>query len=624
MRTLLLGFVVASLSSSSAAASKPAGAALAPIRIAVDARDIARKVLHAHLTIAATPGPLTLLYPKWIPGEHGPSGPIVNLTGMTVRAAGGASVAWTRDPVDMFSFHVDVPAGASRLDVDLDFLLPMGGDFTAGRSASDRLGVLAWNTVLLYPQGLTSDSTVYEAALSVPEGWSWATALPEKTHSAKEVTFNPVSLTRLVDSPVLMGANLRPVRLGNGEPLHEVEFAADSPLALDLKPEWKTGLDHLVEQAFALFKARHYTSYRWLVSLSDHVAHFGLEHHESSDDRLGERTLADDAGRRSLAFLLAHEYVHSWNGKFRRPADLLTSDYGQPMQSGLLWVYEGLTEYLGFLLPARSGLWTAEEYRECLASIAATLDRRAGRSWRSLGDTATAAQVLYGAPQEGESWRRSVDFYDESALIWLEAEVLIRRATQGQRSLDDFCRKFHGGPEGPYVVKPYTLDEVVTTLGGVAPHDWRGFFDARVTRLAPRATLAGIEGSGWKLTFSEQPNVFRKDAEAREKETDESTSIGIVVREDGRLRDVNPTLAAGQAGIAAGMKLVAVNTRRYTPEVLRDALRATRSGTPIELLIENDDFLWTRQLKYDGGLRYPHLVRDESQPDVLTQIIASR
>lgn len=602
------------------AAPKPAPQP-APIRLSVDARDAPRKRLHAQISMAAAPGTLTLVYPKWIPGEHGPSGPIVNLAGIVMRS-GGQPVAWRRDPADMFAFVVDMPAGSPTLEVDLEFLIPAGGAFTAGRSASEQLAVLSWNTVLLYPAGRSSDAVTFEPRLRLPEGWSHASALPESARAGGEIAFGSVPLTRLVDSPVLMGAHLAAVRLEADGPAHELSVAADSAAALELKPAAKAGLEKLIGEAKALFGAQHFQSYRWLLALSDHVEWFGLEHHESSDNRMGERTLAGDPGRRGLAGLLAHEYVHSWNGKFRRPADIFTTDYQRPMRTNLLWVYEGLTQYLGALLPARSGLWTAEEYRENLASLAARLDQQAGREWRPLVDTAVSAQVLFGASDEGSSLRRDVAFYDESVLIWLEADMRIRQASGEKLSLDDFCRRFHGGPEGPYVVKQYGLDEVLTTLQGLATHDWRGFFAERVDRVAPRAPLGGLAAAGWKLAFSEEPNVFRKDREERDKVVDESASIGVWVREDGRFKDVVPGLAAARAGLTAGMKLVAVNGRRYTPEVLRDALKATRNGGALELLVDNEDFFRSVKLAYDGGLRYPHLVRDEAKPDLLAKLIA--
>jgi predicted metalloprotease with PDZ domain len=604
------------------AAAWPAAAATSAITLSVDATEAPRKIFHAHLAIPAAPGPLTLFYPKWIPGEHGPTGPITSLAGVRMTAA-GRPLPWTRDPLEMYAFQVEVPAGAAAVDVDLDYLSPASGDFTAGASATAELAVLSWNTVLLYPQGLAADDLTYAARLKLPQGWKHATSLAASTTSSDSVEFQPVSLTMLVDAPVLMGAHLRSVPLQSGKPVtHSIEVAADSEAALDMKPEDAAGYDRMVAQAGALFGARHYRSYRWLLSLSDAVAHFGLEHHESSDDRMGEKTLREEGGRRALARLLGHEYAHSWNGKYRRPADLVTGDFHHPIKSDLLWVYEGLTQYLGNILPPRSGLWTPEEFREAEAAAAASLESHAGRSWRPLVDTATAAQFLYGAPVDWSSWRRSVDFYDEGNLIWLEADVLIRQQTAGRRSLDDFLRSFHGGPTGQPALKTYTFDDVVAALNEVAPYDWRGFLQARVQSVTPHAPLGGIEKAGWRLVYTDAPNLFIKDADTANKAANVAYSIGVLAKEDGMLADVIPDSPAAKAGLGPGMKVVAVGGRRFTLDALRDAVKATKTDTgPLEVIAANGDFFGTYRVDYHGGERYPHLERDATRPDLLSAVV---
>jgi predicted metalloprotease with PDZ domain len=604
------------------AAAWPAAAATSAITLSVDATEAPRKIFHAHLAIPAAPGPLTLFYPKWIPGEHGPTGPITSLAGVRMTAA-GRPLPWTRDPLEMYAFQVEVPAGAAAVDVDLDYLSPASGDFTAGASATAELAVLSWNTVLLYPQGLAADDLTYAARLKLPQGWKHATSLAASTTSSDSVEFQPVSLTMLVDAPVLMGAHLRSVPLQSGKPVtHSIEVAADSEAALDMKPEDAAGYDRMVAQAGALFGARHYRSYRWLLSLSDAVAHFGLEHHESSDDRMGEKTLREEGGRRALARLLGHEYAHSWNGKYRRPADLVTGDFHHPIKSDLLWVYEGLTQYLGNILPPRSGLWTPEEFREAEAAAAASLESHAGRSWRPLVDTATAAQFLYGAPVDWSSWRRSVDFYDEGNLIWLEADVLIRQQTAGRRSLDDFLRSFHGGPTGQPALKTYTFDDVVAALNEVAPYDWRGFLQARVQSVTPHAPLGGIEKAGWRLVYTDAPNLFIKDADTANKAANVAYSIGVLAKEDGMLADVIPDSPAAKAGLGPGMKVVAVGGRRFTLDALRDAVKATKTDTgPLEVIAANGDFFGTYRVDYHGGERYPHLERDAARPDLLSEVV---
>ncbi len=441
------------------------------VSLAVDLREAPRRIFHAHLVIPARPGPVTLLYPKWIPGEHGPTGPITNLTGLKFTAA-GKPLPWRRDHVEMFAFHCEVPAGADGVEVQLDYVSTTDKRDRAGRgpASTEQLAVLNWNDVLLYPQGKPSAAITYVASLRLPAGWKFGTALPVAKQSDGTVEFAPVSLTTLVDSPVIAGAHYKAIPLPvTAAPPHQIDLAGDSAAAIEMSPQLASNYVRLVAEARALFGAHHYLQYHFLLALSNFVRSSGLEHHESSDNRLPERALLDDAPRKLGASLLAHEFVHSWNAKYRRPTGLTTPDYEQPMKGELLWVYEGLTQYLGEVLTARSGLYTPEQFREELARVADYLDHRPGRTWRSLEDTAVAAQLLYAAPGEWASWRRGVDFYDESTLIWLEADVVIRRETQGRRSLDDFCRVFHGGPSGPPEVKPYTFEDLVAALRQVAP-----------------------------------------------------------------------------------------------------------------------------------------------------------
>src|SRR3989441_6293707 len=471
----------------------------APIVLRVDATEAPRKIYHAELTIPASPGPMTLFYPKWIPGEHAPTGPITDLAGLRI-ISGGQTVVWKRDSVEMFAFHITVPPGASTIDVKLDFLsTPDAGGFSSAASATSELAILSWNQLVLYPRGKASDDLEIAAQLRLPQDWKFGTALPVARSSGSSVEFKPVSLTTLVDSPVLTGRHFRRIELSPGAtPPHYLDIAADSDEALNAPPELVEKYKKLVKEALALFGATHYREYHFLLALSDQIAHFGLEHHESSDDQAREDYLTNPASNLVGATLLPHEFVHSWNGKYRRPDGLATRDYEEPMKGDLLWVYEGLTEYLGWVLAARSGLASPQSSREFLALNAANLDHRAGREWRSLADTAVAAQLLYEARTDWESMRRGVDFYDEGLLIWLEADTIIRKQTQGRKSLDDFCRVFHGAPGGPPQVKPYTFESVMEALNGVAPYDWKGFFDTRINAAGTdRAPLGGIEAGGY-------------------------------------------------------------------------------------------------------------------------------
>lgn len=590
------------------------------IRVTVDATDAPRKMFHSHAVIPATPGPMRLAYAQWLPGEHGPTGPIADLVNVRI-SAGGVRVPWTRDARDMFLFHLDVPGGATEITVDATYLAPTtGGQFTAGESATANLAVLSWNTVLLFPPGKDADEVMVEGSIRMPAGWTAASALRQTNG-----TFERASLMTYIDSPVILGRYLKTVDIPSANaPPHRINIVADSRAALETPPTFAADYARLVQEAGATFGAYHFRKYDWLLTLSDHVAHFGLEHHESSDNRMEEKVLSAEELRRSLAGLLAHEYVHSWNGKYRRPAAMLSPDYQQPMEGSLLWVYEGLTQYLGGVLATRAGLWTPEFFRDHVASIAAGLDIQPGRTWRPLGDTAVSAQVLFGSADAWRSLRRGADFYDESVLLWLEADSIIREKTNGRASLDDFTRRFHGGTTGAPAVKPYTFDELVAALNAVAPYDWRAHLQERLTSVNPRAPLAGLTSGGWQLVYNDTANVSIKATEERRKLQDLTSSLGITLKEDGSIRDAILGLPAANAGIGPGMKVIAVNGRRWTREVLEAALREARTSTTgIELLVQNDDFFRTHAVEYHGGLRYPHLVRVEGKDDRLATVLQS-
>jgi len=599
-----------------------------PATLAVDASDAPRRIFHVRESVPVKAGRVTLAYPKWIPGEHGPTGPITDLVGLKV-SAGGRPVEWKRVPTEMWSFALEAPAGAAALELTFDYVAPL----TAWTSATAQLAVINWWPLLLYPQGENDTAASFAASLKLPTGWKYATALPVARESGEEITFTPVSLVTLIDSPVLSGAHLRTIDLTPGEkPGHWLHIASDSAAAVEIPPDDVAHYKRLVAEAFALFGARHYANYHFLLTLSEHIPFNGLEHHESSDNRSTERVFLDESARRVMGTLLSHEYVHSWNGKYRRPAGIVTAvsaDYQAPIDSELLWVYEGLTEYYGDVLGGRSGLRTPELYRENLALTAAAMDHQAGRSWRPLADTAVAAQLLYFARPDWAAWRRGVDFYPESELIWLEADTLIRQKTGGKKSLDDFCRAFHGAPGGAPAVKPYSFEDVVSALNAVAPNDWVGFLRARISRIAPRAPLGGIEAGGWRLVYTDAMPELTRAAEEQSKIYDFWYSLGMLVQgegtsgdaDEGIVRDVVPGMPAAAAGVGPGMRLVAVNGRRYSLKALRDALRAGRGGAePLELLVENVDTFKTCRVDYHGGEKYPHLERVEGKPDLISAI----
>jgi len=542
-------------------------------------------------------------------------------------SAGGKEMAWKRDDVDMFAFHVDVPGGANRLEIKLDYLTPAEATGTREHPASTaQLAVLNWYVVMLYPQGAKSDDITYVVSLRLPAGWKYGTALPVSKEAPGEIEFAPASLTTVMDSPVIAGAFFRDIDLSPGQkPQHTLHIAADGPAALEANAAEVQHLRQLIAEDWALFGARHYRRYDFLLALSDRMPPDGVEHHESSDNRTPEALFLDPDVRETQMDLLAHEYTHSWNGKYRRPAGLATPDYQAPMKGDLLWVYEGLTQYYGQILSARAGFWTPERFREQLAATAAYLNDRPGRTWRDLQDTAISAQLLYSAPPAGASWRRGVDYYDESTLIWLEADTIIRGKTQGKKSLDDFCRKFHGGQNTPPKIVPYTFEDVLAAMQEIAPYDWRTFFTERLNSHGPGAPLGGLENSGWRLVFSETMNEHQRAEDTVGRTTGVQFSLGIIVHDPGsengdELSDVIAGSPAAEAGIAPGMKLLAVNGRRWTPEILRDAIRRAKGGKePIELLVENEEYFHSYRIDYHGGERYPHLVRN-GKPDLLSEI----
>jgi predicted metalloprotease with PDZ domain len=598
------------------AMAAPAALTGQTISVTVDATRTQQKLLSAHEVIPVKPGPLTLYYPKWIPGEHGPNGPIAGLTGLKFEAD-GKTIPWQRDLLDVYTFHLEIPAGVSRLDAKYDYIEP------DGVSATDKLLVLEWNEVVLYPAGVPAQQITYEARLLMPDGWKFGTPLPVEKQSGNHVSFKPISLDMLVDSPVITGEYYRAIDITPlGEPIHhELDMVADSEAALNMSPENQKQMTNLVAESGKLFGARHYRDYHFLLTLSDHVAHFGLEHHESNDSRLPERALLLPSSGMFLGGLLAHEFVHSWNGKFRRPADLSTPDFEAPMETDLLWGYEGLTDYLGPMLAARSGLWTQEQYHEHMAAISASLGPgRPGRTWRPLLDTAIGEPEL-GRVRGWLNWRRGTDYYDEGDLLWLEVATIIHRESHGLKSIDDFCQAFHGGPNHGAEVKTYTFDELVSALNAVAPFDWAGFFHTRLDSTSADAPTGGIENGGWKVVLNGEPVKLQ----GRRGDPGDIYSIGLQVGSDGTVTDAIVGSPAFEAGISSGMKVIGVNGRVYSHDLLEDAIKAAKdTSQPVTLLVVVDDYLRTCVINYHGGDKFPHLVRVADKPDYLDELIKPR
>jgi predicted metalloprotease with PDZ domain len=596
-----------------------------PIKITVDLTDAPRKIIHAQMTIPVSPGPLTLLYAKWIPGEHMPDGPIDNLAGLFITA-NGQQLAWKRDDVNMYAIRVTVPQGVTQLDVKDDFLATAAASgFSAGASTSANLAMLSWNEVVFYPAGHANDADIFvQPSVILPQGWQYGTALAKTGGDASRVDFAPVSLEQLIDSPLLSGRYFLEVPLApEVTPKHFLDIASDGPEDLKLSPDTINGYSNLVRETGALYQSRHYDSYHFLVTASDQVAHFGLEHHQSSDDRVPEKTFVDDNLLLLSADLLPHEFTHSWNGKYRRPAGLATGNYEDPMKGNLLWVYEGLTDYLGNVLAARSKIETAAQYRDYLAATAAMLDYRPGRTWRDLQDTATAAQLLYETSDQWDNWRRSTDYYQEGDLVWLDVDTTIRKLTKDKKSLNDFLAAFEGlGGNTPPKVVPYTFEDVVSGLNGVVPYDWAGFLKERLTSKSPHAPLGGIEAGGYKLVFNDQPNDITQARITATGLTPEWWSIGINVTSDGHIDDVLVGSPADKAKLGPGMQIVAVNGRQFSGSLLSDAIRDAKGNSdPIALIVVNTGTYKVLAIDYHDGLKYPHLERVDGTPDRLDDIL---
>lgn len=615
MRHLLAALFLFGLSSLQAAE---------PIEINVDLTEAPRRLFKAMLKIPAKPGLLTLHYPKWIQGEHQPTGPILDLAGLKISAA-GKLIAWKRDDVELNNFHCTVPEGAMGVEVALEYLVPGDkGGFGAGPAATAKLAILNWYLVTLYPleAGQHVRDIPVKASLKLPPGWKAGTALSIDTTQGEFTQYKTVSLETFLDSPALCGLHFREIAIGpKSNPPHFLTLACDSEEGLKIDEKWLAAYSKLVDEAGALFGTRHYHSYRFLISLTDQFGHNAIEHHECSDNRSPERMFLEDKYHKSgQGMVQAHEYVHSWNGKFRRPAGLSTPNYQDPMRTKLLWVYEGLTEYYGFVLAARSGLWPKEQALENWAELADWARNQKGRNWRPLEDTATANH-LYTARNEWSRRRRSVDFYDEGALIWLDADTLIREKTKGAKSLDDFCKAFYGGENNGPQVKPYTFEDVVKALNDVVENDWKTFLERRVIVLAETPPLDGIERGGWKVTSKKEPNLLRKTVNDDGKSLNLSSSIGLVLTEEGKVIDVVPGSPADRAGIGPHMKITATNGRKFDSDRLVEAIAATEGGKgKLELLVENGEFFAALPIPYIGGAKNPHLVRDEAKVDLLSNI----
>ena len=597
------------------------------VSLHVDASDTTQGIFRAHETIPVKAGALTLLYPQWIPGDHSPTGPISMLAGLQI-SANGKPLTWKRDEYNVYAFHLDVPDGVSSIDVSLQYL--SGRTDNEGFEITDRMMDMEWSKMVLYPAGYFSRGITFSPSVTLAHGWQLGTALETASQSGDTVTFKPVTLNNLVDSPIYAGLYFKRVDLnpGGDAPVH-LDIVADAPKYLEMTPEQLKVHRALVTQAVKLFGSHHYDHYDFLFSLSDQLSGNGTEHHQSSENGLGADYFTAWSEAAPDRDLLAHEYTHSWNGKFRRPADLWTPNFNVPMGDSLLWVYEGQTQYWGFILTARSGMWTQQQFRDAVAMDVANYERnREGFQWRTLEDTTNDATAARRSSLPYRSWQMSEDYYSGGQMMWFAVDAKIRSLTHDSKSLDDFAHVFFGVDNGSYVTKTYTFDDVVAALNGVAPYDWASFLHAHVDELNP-PFASDFAATGWKLVYTDKESEYEKQYNERPQSSRHlynfAWSIGLTMTDKGEVNDVRWNGPAFKAGVSTGATVVAVNGQDYSNDTLKSAITAAKgSSAPIQLLLKYQGGYRTVSVDYHDGLQYPHLVRVEGTPDYLSEIGAPR
>ncbi|MBB5746161.1 M61 family metallopeptidase [Brevundimonas variabilis] len=595
------------------------------LTISVDATDLTRRIFRVRETIPVTrAGPMTLLFPEWLPGNHGPVGPVSSLAGL-VFTANGQRVEWVRDTLNPYAYHIEIPASATEVIAEFQRLSPLTPSQGRVEITPEMLNV-QWEKMILYPAGHFSRNISFQPSITLPAGWSLGTALEASSIDAATTTFKPVDLEVLVDSPVFAGLHYRQIDLdpGGRSPVR-MNLVADNADGLKATDDQIALLRALVVQADRLYGARHYNHYDFLVAATDTLGGIGLEHHRSSENSIDPAFFTEYVSKLGDRDLLPHEYTHSWNGKWKRPADQLVPNLNTPLQNSLLWVYEGQTQYWGKVLAARSGLHDRQQALDALALVAATYDNRVGREWRALQDTTNDPIISQRRPAPFNSWQRSEDYYEEGQLIWLDADTLIREKTGGRKSLDDFAQAFFGVRDGDWQATPYTFDLVVQTLNDVVPHDWATFLRTRLDGHGPGAPLDGLTRGGWRLVYSETPSDYQKTLYAEYERNDFTYSLGLSITGDGTIAGVQWNGPAFQQGLATGAQIVAVNGLATSPKILADGITAAKdTTTPIELIVRQGDRYRTVGIDYHGGLRYPRLERIAGTPDRLGDIFEAR
>ncbi len=577
------------------------------LTIEVDATDLLQRIYRVRQTVpVAGPGQLTLMLPKWIPAKHRIAGSIRALAGLTIRT-GDQVVPWHRDDVEVYAFHVDVPTGATELALEFQFLSPTLSDQGRIVTTPDMLNLQWWDMVL-YPAGYYTRRIRVEPSVTLPADWSAATALDLRERDGGRWIYKTTTIDELVDSPMFAGRHYRLEVLTEDVNLH---LFADHPSELEATEEHIAQHRNLVHEALSLFGGRHYEQYEFLVAISDQLGSIGLEHQSSSENQVDPGYFTDWKGAVYDRDLLAHELVHSWNGKYRRPADMWTADFRTPMRGNLLWLYEGQTQFWGYILATRAGLMTTEETLGMLAATAARYNHRPGRNWRTLADTSLDPVVASRQPRGWTSWSRTEDYYSEGLLVWLDADSLIREQTDGAKSLDTFAANFFGVNDGDLGQLTYTFEDIVAELNKVLPHDWESWLNQRVHQLAPQAPLDGLGRGGYQLVYVNERPAYFKTSEGKFKYLELSYSLGLQVRNSGEVRDVIWDSLAFDAGLAKGHKILAVNGRAFDPKVVRELLKSKSS--PLKLLIEAGEVYREVEIEYTGGLRYPTLEKIDGE-----------
>ena len=583
------------------------------ITLTLDAREVSKNIVHVTQRLPVKPGPLTLEYPKWIPGMHEPVGPVQNIVRLGFTAL-GKPVAWRRSGRDVYAFELLVPPGARELEVRFDYVPRVGetDEIAYGVAATANLAVINPSALFLVPQGADVRTTQIAPSLLLPDGWQRATSLP---------TTPTVSLERLADSPVFAGKHLKRFELPSPDGVpHTLAVVADSDEGATPNAHTLRCMQKLVTESLALFGARHYDKFTFLLALTTGLPQYGLEHHASTVNVLRPTALGDGTGTPGQwnANLLPHEYVHSWNGKHRRPYGLAGTSFNQPLSTDLLWVYEGLTEYLGEVLMVRCGFYPFDAEREHLRQTLLSLDGREARKWQSLRDAALAYPLI-ASKGDGRHLRLSNDVYYESMLHWLEADALIRQKSSERLSLDDFCRRFFGGINRGPEVRPYTEAELVAALTATLPgHEWAGWLRSRFDALETKAPRTGLELSGWPERLGEVTDP-RRDFETL---TDFRGSLGFQLTREGRITRIEPDSFAAQAGLTVGNQLTQLGGQPFSNTALRTAIRSSKTqATRLVLQIDG-----AREVKFDylGGERLATLERAKETPDRLSLIFGGK